>query len=285
MIFKNAFYVFVVIYLTFGILFNQSYKIVVKNMKNAAAVTVLLEGLAGMFALLFIPFFEFSFPTNPFTYLFLFLAIIFYTVNDRLSTTVRSGLDGSTYLIIKQLSVVFMILNGFLLFKEKIIFKKVLGSLIILFSNFLIFYERRKFRFNKYIFLGIIANLFMSIALLIDVSYSNEFNLPFYVFLILIVPALLILIFEKVTIKKIKNEYINGNKKVIVLTSFSWAIMTIAKLRIYQLGEVVESAVFCSLTVILTVIVEYFFFNQKNKLLKKVVASIMILLGILIIKI
>lgn len=285
MIFKNAFYVFVVIYLTFGILFNQGYKIVVKNMKNAAAVTVLLEGLAGMFALLFIPFFEFSFPTNPFTYLFLFLAIIFYTVNDRLSTTVRSGLDGSTYLIIKQLSVVFMILNGFLLFKEKIIFKKVLGSLIILFSNFLIFYERRKFRFNKYIFLGIIANLFMSIALLIDVSYSNEFNLPFYVFLILIVPALLILIFEKVTIKKIKNEYINGNKKMIVLTSFSWAIMTIAKLRIYQLGEVVESAVFCSLTVILTVIVEYFFFNQKNKLLKKVVASIMILLGILIIKI
>lgn len=99
----------VVIYSVFAVGFNQLYKIATKKMQKAGALTVILEGMAGIVALLLFPFFEIKFPNNIMVYVFLGLAIIFYAIQDRLATTVRSGIEASTYSMIKQLSTVFMI--------------------------------------------------------------------------------------------------------------------------------------------------------------------------------
>lgn len=59
----------------------------------------------------------------------------------------------------------------------------------------------------------------------------------------------------------------------------------ITKLKSYQLGEVTVVAPLCSLAVILNVIVGYFCFNEKKGVLKKIIAGILIIIGVFLIKV
>lgn len=276
---------YIIIYLIVSVIFNQGYKIVTKNMVRDGAMTILIQIISSIVCILMIPLYEFSLPTDYKVYIFLFLAIIFYTLNDRLGTTARKGLEASTYSILKQLSTVFMIFAGILFFKEPFILNKFIGALLIVFSNVLVFYNKKHFKFNKYLILGILANISLAIALFIDVNYSNEFNLAFYVLLTFLIPLILIFIFERIKVKDITIEYKNSNKFILFLTSISWTLMMISKLKAYELGKVIVVAPISSLAVILNIIVSYFLLKEKDNLLKKIISGILIIIGIILIKI
>ena len=276
---------YVFLYLVLATMFTQFYKIATKTLKRTGALTVLLQMMAGLTALILCPFFEFKFPTQINFYIMLGIAIIFYAISDRINTTVRSGIEASTFSMLKQLSTTFMIFAGLVFFKEKFILTKFIGAMLIIFSNILIFYKKGKFEFNKYILLGILANITYTIALFLDVNISDSFNLPFYVALTLIIPSLLIMFFERIKPSEIKNELVNGNKKAIFITAISWGIMIVAQLRAYQLGNVTVVAPLCALTVILNVVFGYLFLNEKDNLLKKIISAILIIISVILIKI
>ncbi len=275
---------FVFMYIVLAVAFTQFYKIVTKTSKSDGTLTVLLQFLAGISALLLCPFFNFSFPTDWKVYLLLGIACIFYAISDRMNTTVRSGIEASTFSIIKQLSTVFMILAGLLFFKEQFVWKKIIGAGLIIFSNILIFYKKGSQKLDKYVLLGILSNIAFSIALFLDVNISDNFNLAFYVALTLFVPALFITIAERIKFSNIKKEFQNGNKKAILITSLCWGTMIVVQLRAYQLGDVTSVAPLCALTVIGNVIVGYLFLKERNNLLKKIIAAILIIISVFLIK-
>lgn len=275
---------FVFMYIVLAVAFTQFYKIVTKTSKSDGTLTVLLQFLAGISALLLCPFFKFSFPTDWKVYLFLGIACIFYAISDRMNTTVRSGIEASTFSIIKQLSTVFMILAGLLFFKEPFVWKKIIGAGLIIFSNILIFYKKGKQKLDKYVVLGIISNIAFSVALFLDVNISDNFNLAFYVALTLLIPALFITIAERIKLSNIKKEFQNGNKKAILITSLCWGTMIVVQLKAYQLGDVTSVAPLCALTVIGNVIVGYLFLKERNNLLKKLIAALLIIISIFLIK-
>ena len=115
-------------------------------------------------------------------------------------------------------------------------------------------------------------------------SISDNFNLPFYVAITLIVPSLLITIFERIKPSEIKRELVNGNKKAIIITSVTWATMIISQLRAYQLGNVTIVAPLCALTVILNVIVGYLLLKERDNLIRKIIAAILIIASVILIK-
>lgn len=277
--------VFLISYLILSVIFSQCYKVATKKLSNAGALTILLELIGSIAVLISIPFFELKFPSDPKVYIFLLLAIIFYAISDRVNTTVRSGIEASTFSIIKQLSTVFMIFAGILFFKEEFILNKFIGAILIIASNVLIFYKKENKKPDKYVVLGIIANIFYTIALFLDVNISEEFNLPIYVAISLGLPMILIAIAEKITPKLVINEFKNGNKPAIIATALTWSYMILVQLRAYQLGNVSIVAPLSALTVILNVIVGYIFLKEKDNLLKKIISAILIILGIVLIKI
>ena len=274
----------IIVYLVSFVIFNQQYKVSTKLMNNSGSFTVVAQMVTSAFTLLLIPFFTIRFPTDMRVYIVLGISIIFYALHDRLATTIRKGLEASTYSIINQLSNVFMIIAGVLLFKEPVVWHRMAGAALILFSNVMIFFEKGKFRFNKYVILAVIANLLYTCAVLIDVNLSEQFNLPFYIILTLFIPAILITIFERIKIKDIVGEFKTGNTKSIIITSIAWSIAILAHLRSLQLGKVTIVAPLSSLGVILNVIVSFLFLKEKDNLLKKIIASLLIMLGIFLIK-
>ncbi len=267
-----------------AMIFNQTYKIATKTMIHPGALTVLLESIAGLSCFVLIPLFDLEVPTDPKVYFFLLLACVFYALNDRLTTDVRRGLDVSLVNIIKQFSSVLMIAAGVFIFKEEVVFTKITGALLIVASNVLVFYNGKATKANKYVWIGLFATLFATIALMIDVNYSEQFNLPLYVGITLFVPAIIIAVFERISFKKIKTEFKSGNKTIFLLTTTTWAIMTLSRLWAYQVGEVIIVTPLCSLVVILNVGLGYFFFGEKDNLLRKIIASILIVISVFLIQ-
>lgn len=280
----NNWLLYVILFLGLSTAYTQFYKMTTKTLQKVGALTVLLEIMAGVTMLLLCPFFEFKFPTDISIYIMLGMTIVFYTIADRLNTQVISGIEASTFNMLKQLSTAFMIFAGLIFFKEEFVLAKFIGAMLIVFSNILIFFKRGKFEFNKYVLLGILSNISFTIALFLDVNISENFNLPFFVATTLIIPAVLITIFERIKPSEIKREWIEGNKKAIVVTAISWGTSIYAQLRAYQLGNVTVVAPLCALTVILNVIVGYLFLKEKDNLLRKIISAILIIISILLIK-
>lgn len=279
----NNWIIFIILYLFFAVLFNQIYKLLVDDMKDAGALLIIVEGLGGLISILFLPFFQFRFSDNSLIYLFLFISCIFYALDYRLSIESRKGIQASVYSIIRQISTIFMILSGIFIFKEKFVLKKIIGAFLIIFSNILIFYEKGTFKFNKSILYAVLSSLCTTIALLIDVNYSKQFNLAIYISIILIIPVLMILIFERIKFQDIKLELKTANKKYLFITSISWPLMMIFKLAAYKRGQVLVIAPLCSLSAIINVIVAYLFLKEKDNLIKKIIASIIIIFSIFLI--
>lgn len=280
----NNWLLYVLMYLIFATTFTQFYKISTKKITKDGALTVVLEFMAGIIILMLCPFFEMKFPTDIGIYISLGLAIVFYAITDRLNTTVRKEIEASTFSILKQISTVFMIIAGITFFKEPFLWNKIIGATLIIFSNVLIFHKKGKFKFDKYVLLGILSNLSFSIAMFLDVSISDNFNLPIYVAITLIVPAILIFIFDRIKLSEIKTEFKNGNKKAMILTSITWGLSIFSQLRAYQLGDVTTIAPLCALTVILNVLVGYLFLKERDGLVKKILAAILIIISVILIK-
>ena len=146
----NKWEFWVILYLISAVIFAQSFKIANRRMTNAGSLTILLEIFTALFAILFIPFFEFKIPTNPSIYIILLIVIIIYAITDRLNIESRYGLDPSTFSMLKQLSTVFMIILGFILLKEEFILKKIIGAVLIIGANVILAFEKGKLSFNKY---------------------------------------------------------------------------------------------------------------------------------------
>ena len=280
----DIWWVQIIIYLLAVVSYTQFFKAATKKSKKDGALTVTLEVITSIIMLAFIPFFEIKWATDIKVYLFTALAVIFYCMKDRMTTTVRRHLDTSTVNILDQIVNVFMILWGIVFFKEEVIFKKIIGAILIILSNVMIFYKKGNFKLDRYVLLSILSNLALSIALALNVDNSEKFNVAIYQVVTLMVPAILIIIFEKIEWNDIKNEVKEGNKTAIFMTGISWAVMIISQLRAYQTGDITTVAPLSAVSVILNVIAGYFISKEKENIVKKIIAGVIIVFSIFLIK-
>lgn len=275
---------FAILYLTSSVIFAQTFKKANRNMKNAGSLTILLEVFTAFFSLFFIPFFKFTIPSDINIYLTLLAVVIIYAVTDRLNIEARYGLDPSIFSMLKQLSTVFLMIFGFVFLKEKIILKKIIGAFVIIIANFILTIDNGKIKINKYFIMCFISNFLFAVAMLINVNISDNFNLAFYTIMTVFLPSLLIFIFGRHSIKGLVQEFNLYDKKKFLVASFCWSLMLISSVRAYQLGNVTIVAPILTLTSILNTIYEYFLAKNKNKFAQKLIASFMIILGVLLIR-
>lgn len=275
----------VILYLTSAVIFAQAFKKSNRKMKNASLLTILLELFTAFFSIFFIPFFEFTLPSDINIYLILLVVVVIYAFTDRLNIEARYGLDPSVFSMLKQLSTVFLIILGFIFLKEPIILKKIIGSIIIIFANILLAFDKGKFKINKYFIMSFISNFLFAVAMLINVNISSNFNIAFYTILTVFLPSILIFLSGRYKVKDLVNEFELYDKKYFLLSALTWCLMLIASVKAYEVGDVILVAPLLTLTSILNTIYEFVICKNKNKLVQKIIASILILVGVIIIKI
>lgn len=274
----------VIIYLISAVLFAQVFKKTNRQMKNASLLTVLLELFTALFAIMLIPMFEIKISTNPTTYLILFIVYIIYAMTDRLNIEARYGLDPSVFSMLKQMSSVFIIILGIILFNEKILINKLLGAVIIILANFLLTFKKSKIEINKYFIMSLLSNFLFAVGMIINVNISKEFNIAFYTFMTVFFPALIIILVGRYKYIDLKKEFKQYNKQMFLFTAAMWCLMLISSVKAYEYGNVVIVASLVSLTALLNSIIEFFFDKDRKKLVKKILVYILIIIGIILIK-
>ena len=281
-----SYIIWVIIYLIFAVIFAQGFKSVNRDMKNASALTILLEFFTALFALILSPLFAFRFPSSFTVYIIVGIVTIIYAITDRLNIEARYGLDPSTFSMLKQLSTVFLVIFGFVFLKESFISKKIIGIVLILVSNVLLSVNKSgKIQLNKYFIMSFISNFLFAIAMFINVNIAQNFNICIYTVFTVLVPSIIIKIFSKLSIKDLKKEFNLYNKRKFLLVSFSWCVMLISSVKAYEQGNVSVVAPLLTLTSILNSIYEFFEDKNKKMLLYKLFISMLIILGVILIKI
>ena len=281
-----SYIIWVIIYLIFAVIFAQGFKSVNRDMKNASALTILLEFFTALFALILSPLFAFRFPSSFTVYIIVGIVTIIYAITDRLNIEARYGLDPSTFSMLKQLSTVFLVIFGFVFLKESFISNKIIGIVLILVSNVLLSVNKSgKIQLNKYFIMSFISNFLFAIAMFINVNIAQNFNICIYTVFTVLVPSIIIKIFSKLSIKDLKKEFNLYNKRKFLLVSFSWCVMLISSVKAYEQGNVSVVAPLLTLTSILNSIYEFFEDKNKKMLLYKLFISMLIILGVILIKI
>ena len=281
----NNWQLWVFIYIASAVIFAQSFKKANKNMKDPAALTVLLELSTAGFSIIFIPLFPIIVAHKSSIYITLIIVTIIYAITDRLNIEARYGLEPSTFSMLKQLSTVFMLIFGFTILHEELIIHKIIGAIIILIANFILTIEKGKIRFNKYFIMAIISNFLFAVAMLINVNISDYFNLGIYTIITVTIPAIIISICSKQTIKKLKKEFNRYDKKSFLIAGLTWSIMLISSVRAYQLGNITVIAPLFALTSIINALVEYILYKNKNRFIQKLIAAILLIIGVILIRI
>ena len=218
-------------------------------------------------------------------YIMLFISCIFYAFADRTYATARKGTEVSTYGILAQIAPIFIFMWGILFFKEPVIIKKIIGLVLIVFGNILVLYKKGKLTWNKYVLFSLIGNLFFSIGVSIDVGISDQFNLPFYISMTLIVPAIIIILIGRIKVKSLINEFKVGDKKAILTVSAIWGIMLCTKFRAYHFGEFSTVTAIGATVSILNVIAAYFLLKEKDSVFRKIIAAVLVTIGVILVKI
>ncbi|HYK08697.1 MAG TPA: hypothetical protein VEW42_04330 [Candidatus Eisenbacteria bacterium] len=278
----NSWQFYVVIGIIADVVFTQNYKLAVNNAKNDSAAVLLLDAIAAITILIWVPLYPFAFSTNIFIYILLFIGLVFGTINDRLKVTARKNLPAGESAILNELTGAIIIIVGFLVLGQPFILLKAIGALLIFIANGLLIYRKGKFVFNKYTLLFILACFVLSVEISLDIGFTKYFNLPFYISIVFLISALIIGLVTKTSIREIKREWIPGSKIHYLLTGTAWALAFLSTVKAAQLGPIVVIVPLMSLSVLLNVLIARHVHSEKEDLGRKVIAALIIFAGLLL---
>lgn len=98
----------------------------------------------------------------------------------------------------------------------------------------------------------------------------------------LIIPAFLIYIVEKHSVEEIAEEYNSKRKNYYLITGISWGALIFFIIRAFQTSEVIFIAPLLATSVLLNVLVASILHKERTNLSRKIIAAIMVILGVFI---
>lgn len=274
-------YTYLLAYILTRIIYVQSLSKAASNFKDETKGTIILQILAGSFALLFIPLFPWRYSTTLSDYIFILLACVLYAATDILTTLAYKHLDPATNDIIAQTSTIFLIFYGLLLFHEKITVPQTLGALLIIGANIILTYTKRKQTPTnlRWILLALLSRFSFATAITIDVEVSKHFNLPLYIAITLFIPAVILILVKGYRLASLRTELRAKNIRHIFTNSLFWALMIITGILSLQAYKVTIVAPLRATTTLINALIVALIFKQRTNWQAKIIASLLVILG------
>jgi drug/metabolite transporter (DMT)-like permease len=271
-----------IVFIVLQVAFLQLFKHLAGKSKDIGSLTVIVQITAALCALALSPLEEWTWPSKWEVWLLLGFALLFYAGADRLNAIARKNMEISTETMLHQAWKLLFFFTGIIFLGRGFTVLKLLGGIIIVLANISLFFEKRKFKFNKYALLKIIGILCFTGAMTLDVNNSAHFNLPFYVFISFGAPAVLLFLTGQAKPRKLWAEIKNTNFWLLIACAIANGFGAVAILRAYEL-EYFMSAAISSIYVVLNVAFAYIFLKERTHLVWKLIAAAIIVGGIVMV--
>ena len=234
--------------------------------------------------LLFIPIFlTAKAPTNNIVYLFILISSIIWVLIAIIGNYSYKYTEVSLRAPVSQIRIIFLLLMSILFLSEKLTLNKGIGTFLIFSGLIILRFKKGKLDFkHKGIQLTIVTAFLVALVAIFDKLALNNANPEFVSFYVYLIPAFILMFF---TLKKkkefksiIKNQY-----KVVLGASVLGAIFYYTSLKAYALIDVSTVFPIIKTSALITVLLGIIFLKERQNMLRRIIATLIILAGIAVI--
>lgn len=248
---------------------------------NPMAFGATHELIAGLF-LLPIGLSFFSLPQSPQTWFALTTGIFLIFITDLFAFLSLRKMEASLFQILSQLRHVIVLFGAYFFFTEQITAIKVFSIFFIMFGIFVALKGKSKFTFNMETIYALISTVAISFGLLFIKMASVDVNPAFSASLGFIIAGLLmyVVLFLKkdLPLSLLPKEH----KKELFLAAGLFSVFELALFTALAIGEASKVTPVTQSSLIFTLIGGYIFLNERSHMKQKIIGSILIALGILL---
>ncbi|MDP1538554.1 MAG: DMT family transporter [bacterium] len=260
-------------------------RVLLKNEKSdPVAYSVVFQLVVGLVVLVYALIRGFSlsnlYPILPNLILMTFL----YGVgNILIFNSLKIG-EASEFTIVFATRVFWTIAAAILFLGEAFSLRQGMGTLLIIASVILVSWKDNRFKLGKGGLFGLSAALCFGLAFANDAFILRNFDVPSYLAISFIVPALVVWLFNPRATKNMLPLIEKSMLRKLMILAVLYAVSAITIFLAYQVGR--NSAQIASLNqtaTILTVLLAVVFLQEKSNLLKKTVGAAISVLGVILV--
>lgn len=208
---------------------------------------------------------------------------LLYSLGNLLTFIAFKTADASEVSIIFASGTLWSVLAAMFMLGEKLNPTKSIGVFLVILGIASVNFTRTKWKVNKGHLFALLGAVFFGIAFTNDAFIINRFHsISSYMIIAFAAPAINILFFRPMSIKKI--PYFISPKVIpkLLLTSIFYALSTITVFQAYKQGGLASViSPIQQTSIIFTVIISYFFLKEKDRLVNKIIGTILVFTGVL----
>ena len=192
-------------------------------------------------------------------------------------------LEASEVTILSTIRIVITIIASMVFLQEVFNNQRVLGTIIIIASTILVANLKKGFRFNKGVIYVLAMSLFAGLAIVADSFNVKHYDVLSYNAIQNFLSGIFLLLFYPKALQQWK-QFIQPSflKKMLPLVIFSTIQGVAYLLALTTPGVTAQVATIRQASVILTVVLSISFLGEKDNLLRKLGAAILVTIGVIL---
>lgn len=220
-----------------------------------------------------------------FLHILIFILVsLVYSFSDLIFVKARHLEEISKVSVANQIGPIWALIAGIIFFQEPVFGRKILGVLLIIGANILLFWNHKKITLTKGVRLAFLGAFLSVNAALIDKFMVSNFISPaFYKTILGFSITSWIFALMPRRIKRIKKELRLQKARFIFIGALG-SISVFSLIKALQIGEASRIIPIFSFSNVLIVLGGIMFFKERTQLKKKFLAAILAFLGVILLK-
>ena len=239
---------------------------------NASVVAILIFFLTGSQT-------NFVLPTKTEAWIVLAIVCLLYGLFERGRFVAAKLVDASTMATVGSVSTLVAFVGSIFLYSETLTLSKFGGVLLILISLVLVSIAKTENKSNtKNILITLLVYTTLGLGWMLDKKGTMLFNACTYNILVWTVP-LIFVYFPKIGFQQLKEEYKKVSGRVFILASVN-VLAYFLELKAFETMEATTVLPIVQTSTIFTIVLAIFLLNEKQNVLKKLIAGILSFVGV-----
>jgi len=239
---------------------------------NASVVAILIFFLTGSQT-------NFMLPTKTEAWIVLAIVCLLYGLFERGRFVAAKLVDASTMATVGSVSTLVAFVGSIFLYSETLTLSKFGGVLLILISLVLVSIAKTENKSNtKNILITLLVYTTLGLGWMLDKKGTMLFNASTYNILVWTVP-LIFVYFPKIGFQQLKEEYKKVSGRVFILASVN-VLAYFLELKAFETMEATTVLPIVQTSTIFTIVLAIFLLNEKQNVLKKLIAGILSFVGV-----
>ena len=214
----------------------------------------------------------------------LILMVVFYGAGNVFVFKALKEADASSFTIVFSTRAIWSILGALIFLKESFSMQQLFGTILIISSVVLVSWKSGGLKINRGLIYSLIGALAFGLGFTNDAFLLNNFDVPSYLTIAFILPALAVWIVNPKATNKMGPLFEKQTLKKLLILAAIYAISSITIFLAYQVGKnASQIAPLNQTATILTVILSMVFLKETDNYFVKIAGAIISFVGVVLV--